>query len=326
MGYSEHIYSSAMKELQSRKNRAESEQKARHDEAAEKIPELIEIERIMASAGLEVVKAIGMGADANEFIENLAKKNLAAQKKRAELLKAAGYPDDWLKVKYTCPICRDTGFTHGRICRCHKELLRSLAYKELSDSVHIEKYTFDNFNLEYYPKNIDTKTGISPYERMSEIFEYCKNYAEDFGTDSDSLLMFGETGLGKTHLSLAIAGVAVTKGYGVIYGSAQNIFNRIENEHFGKETNESDTVQSLIDCDLLIIDDLGAEFVTQFTKSILYNIINMRLQSGLPVIISTNLTPEGLEKNYERRITSRIFGEYVTFAFCGSDIRQLKNL
>ncbi len=123
-------------------------------------------------------------------------------------------------------------------------------------------------------------------------------------------------------MSLAIGLSAVDKGFGVIYGSAQNLLNRVEREHFGKGGDEGETVQALLDCDLLILDDLGSEFSTQFTISVIYNIINTRLLKELPVIISTNLTAEELESKYTRRVTSRIIGSYVTLAFCGSDIRQ----
>ena len=162
---------------------------------------------------------------------------------------------------------------------------------------------------------------------MKEILDFCRDYAADFATDSPSLLLYGATGLGKTHLSLAIASEAVKKGYGVIYGSAQNLMSRLEKEHFssGRNSEYEGSEQALLECDLLIIDDLGAEFSTQFTVAELYNIINTRIMSRLPVIISTNLTPDGLEQKYTQRITSRIIGNYITLYLCGKDIRQIKN-
>ena len=157
---------------------------------------------------------------------------------------------------------------------------------------------------------------------MREIFEYCRCYADDFGKCSDSLFMHGATGLGKTHLSLAIANVVVEKGFEVIYGSAQNLLSSLEREKFGGGSGEME--KELLDCDLLIIDDLGSEFSTQFTVACIYNIINTRINLGKPVIISTNLTGEELEAKYTQRITSRIIGSYVSLLFIGKDIRQLK--
>jgi DNA replication protein DnaC len=323
VGYDSSIYILADEELKRRKSKAEREQSLRFGEAVLKIPELASVEKEISSAGLLLVKAVGMGQDAQRYIEDLAKKNLAAQKKRKELLKDAGFPADYLDVRYSCPECMDTGFVEGIRCGCYGRLLRSLAREKLLLDAPSCSGGFDTFKLGFYPKAVDPRLGVSPYARMKEVLNFCKSYAADFGLDSPSILMTGETGLGKTHLSLAIGLEAVDKGFGVIYGSAQNLLNKIEREHFGKNGNESETVQSLLDCDLLILDDLGSEFSTQFTVSVIYNIINTRLLRELPVIISTNLTVEELESRYSRRVTSRIIGNYVTLAFYGSDIRQL---
>ena len=134
--------------------------------------------------------------------------------------------------------------------------------------------------------------------------------------------MYGETGLGKTHLSLAIAAEAINKGFNVIYGSAHYFFSMIERERFGRSTESDGTTESkLLECDLLIIDDLGSEFITQFTVAELYCIINDRMLRGLPTIISSNLDPEELEKHYNNRISSRIIGTYKKIFFTGNDIR-----
>jgi DNA replication protein DnaC len=266
-----------------------------------------------------------MGENAQSFIDSLSKKNLEMQEKRKLLLARAGLPEDYLKIKYTCEKCRDTGYVGGWRCECYSDLVRALAFKELCSDAPLEACTFENFKQSYYPKAIDENTGISPQKRMGEILSFCKSYAEDFGTDSPSLLMYGATGLGKTHLSLAIAGRAIGEGYGVIYGSAQNILLKLERERFSRvNENMGESEQALLDCDLLVLDDLGAEFSTSFTVSVIYNIINTRLLKGLPTIISTNLGPEELEEKYTQRITSRIIGNYISLLFCGKDIRQIK--
>ena len=139
------------------------------------------------------------------------------------------------------------------------------------------------------------------------------------------LLFFGETGLGKTHLSLSIAGEVINAGYSVIYNSAQNIFNELQKERFGKGDADGRFEPMVLECDLLVIDDLGAEFSTQFTNAALYNIINTRINSGLPTIISTNLNIKDLEERYTRRVSSRLIGEYAVVNFIGEDVRQLRS-
>lgn len=327
MSYSRKVYARAASELERRRDKAERTQSMRRAEVYAKIPELIYIDREIASAGAEVIRAIGMGENAQQFIEELAKKNLASQQRRKDILKENGYPEDYLDAEYTCKKCRDTGFIGGVMCDCYKALLRDTALAELNELSSIARSTFESFNINYYPDTVDPATGINPRSRMKEILDFCRDYAADFATDSPSLLLYGATGLGKTHLSLAIASEAVKKGYGVIYGSAQNLMSRLEKEHFssGRNSEYEGSEQALLECDLLIIDDLGAEFSTQFTVAELYNIINTRIMSRLPVIISTNLTPDGLEQKYTQRITSRIIGNYISLYFCGKDIRQIKN-
>ncbi len=320
MTYTPQEYEQARRELDRRRGAAEKVGKAHRDEIASKFPELVTIEQEMANAGLSVIKALGMGDDSVDYIKQLEKASLNAQKKRAELLKSNGYPEDYLKVKYYCSKCGDKGFKDGFMCSCHKQILKNIAYEKLSGKFPVDKCTFGNFDLNYYP---DYGDEITPRKRMSAVYDYCKSYADNFTARSPSLLMLGQTGLGKTHLSLAIAGQVINRGYGVIYASAQNILNKLENEKFGR-SESADTELKLIDCDLLILDDLGTEFSTQFTVSVIYNIINSRLLSAKPTIISTNLSMEQLEKTYSQRISSRILSEYTLLRFDGTDIRQLK--
>ncbi|MBQ6709057.1 MAG: ATP-binding protein [Clostridia bacterium] len=325
MTYTRRIYDKAKNILQQRREDAEYRAKQRHDTVAESHPEILVLEKEMADAGLAAIKAIGMGANAKSYIESLAEKNLSAQAKRAEILRSMGLPEDYLTVSYTCKICEDKGFVDGKMCECHRSLLRQLSYAELCLKAPLEKSTFENFELKYYPVETDPKFKISPKAKMGEIYEYCRNYADDFSSKSESIFMYGATGLGKTHLSLAIAGEVIKKGYGVIYGSAQNLLSKLENERFGRATADDVAAEdAVLECDLLIIDDLGAEFTTSFTVAAVYNIINTRILEGKPTIISTNLSLKELEDKYTQRITSRIIGNYTSLFFCGKDIRQQK--
>ena len=319
MAYSKETYKKAEQELAQRRSRALAERENHHRIAVETVPEILEAEEKMSRAGLATIKAVGMGAaDAKEYIQKLSEINLEAQAQRRLLLKSNGFPDDWLDVHYTCKKCEDKGFVSGIMCGCFKELLKSIEYEKLCSKLPVGNCRFDNFKLDYYPDG----AGTSPKKRMESVLNYCKAYAADFSRRSPSLLLYGKTGLGKTHLSLAIAGNAVEEGYGVIYSSAQNLFNKLEKDKFGKA--DANTEEAILDCDLLIIDDLGAEFTTQFTVSALYNIVNSRELESKPTIISTNLMPEQLTKAYGERIASRILSNYVMLYFDGSDIRQIK--
>ena len=233
-----------------------------------------------------------------------------------KLLEQNGYPADYLDVHYSCPFCRDTGYFDGRFCECFKKLCGKLSTDELNKNAKLALSSFDTFSLSYY-KGDD-------YFTMNNILEFTRQYAETFTPDSGSIFMFGPTGLGKTHLSLAAANRILEKGYSVIYDSVINILRKIEKEHFSREHN-SDMIDLVIETDLLILDDLGTEYETAFYNATIYNIINTRLNSGKPTIISTNLDFGGIKQRYDERVVSRIVAAYTCLEFKGDDIRlQIK--
>lgn len=322
MGYAKRIYALAASELKARREKAEREAAQHKAEFAKKCPQILQIESEMAKTGLAAVKAVGAGKDAVEIIRNLAQYNLELQEKRKTLLLQNGFSADFLQPHYTCPLCEDTGTADGKECICRQKLLREIAFRELSAKTPLQLCTFDSFSLAYYQDTPD-RDGVIPRQKMKEVLHFCKRYADTFSLQSPSLLFFGNTGLGKTHLSLAIAAAAIEKGCGVIYGTAQNLFSALEKEHFGKAA-EDDTEAMLLDCDLLILDDLGTEFTTGFVTAAFYNIVNTRLLCGKPTLINTNLSFEELEDKYSNRIVSRILGCYQVRRFYGEDMRVKK--
>lgn len=322
MSYSNSTLLKATQILAERRKKAQRLQQAHHLTATEKIPEIAAYEAQLAETGLAVVKALSMGKDGESYINQLAQMNQRVQGCIRDLLVRGGFPADYLETPYTCKRCEDTGFVGGYACDCRRQLLAELSMQALSAVSPSAQCTFDTFSLDYYPLPVDPQLGVSPRNRMAEILEYCRSYAEDFGPDSESLYMHGATGLGKTHLSLAIANAVTAQGYSVIYDAAQNLLSSLEREKFGGGSGARE--QELLDCDLLILDDLGSEFSTSFTVAAVYNLINTRLNRQKPVIISTNLTETELEAKYSQRITSRIIGNYVSLLFLGKDIRQIK--
>ncbi len=323
MSYSSETIAKANQTITKRRKKAERILSMRKLEIETKIPQIAELDALLSSTGLAVAKAIGMGNDAEEYITQLSEVNLSVQQKIKELLKENGYKENYLEAPYTCTKCNDSGFCGVYYCNCYKNLLKEISLQKLASVSTSENCTFKNFKTEYYPLQSDNQNNVSPQKRMENIFEYCKCYADDFDLESESLYMHGTTGLGKTHLSLAIANEVTKKGYNVIYDTAQNIFSSLEKEKFSY-SNNYERESEILGCDLLIIDDLGSEFSTNFTTAALYNIINTRINRSKPVIISTNLTEEELEAKYTQRVTSRIIGNYTPLLFIGKDIRQIK--
>ncbi len=324
MAYKPIVYQMASSELERRRKKAERENDERRLKAVSLCPEIAQVEAEIASYGLDAVKALGMGGDAEKYIRELSVKSLNAQQRKKQLLKGVGLSEDYLEVRYTCPKCKDTGSHNGYFCECQKREVVNQAKLLLGKTTPLKNSTFERFSLSYYPDVIDPVLGVNQREHMTSVFNFCKSYAENFTKKAQWLIMYGGTGLGKTHLSLAIANVVIERGYGVYYASIQTIMEKLEREHFGRKTADESEKDSITSADLLIIDDLGVEFVTQFTVSALHDVLNTRLLKGLPTIISTNLEMDEMYEKYTQRIASRLFGNSLPLAFCGKDIRQRK--
>ena len=277
-------------------------------------PRLREIDREHAEVGARLVNAALSGGKA---LDGLKKHSSALTLEKKLLLEKA----DIKEPTPDCPICGDTGYIGGKICGCVKRKAAEIMLSELSEEMPLENSRFDNFNLNYY-KDEDGKSG-NPRRRMTAILKVCTEYVIGFDPKkSKNLLFMGSAGLGKTHLTLAIVSGLIEKGFVPVYGSAENLFAKIEKEKFSGENRGA--YESMTACDLLVIDDLGAEMATAFTKSALYNLVNTRLLSGRPTIINTNLSMKEIETRYTARISSRLIGSFDAYKFIGNDIRQQK--
>ena len=326
MAYSKKVYSIASQKLLSRLDSANSVADYRKNMLYSKYPRLAEIDRELNSIGISTAKAVLKGDDAVLSLNALKEKSLALQNEYNDILISNGYSKNYLDPQYACDKCHDTGYieTNNKtiVCECFKNLLSSVACEELNKISPLSLSTFDSFNLNYYSQTPD-ENGNIPYNRMLKIYNYCLNYAKTFRPDSKGILMRGTTGLGKTHLSLAIANEVISRGYSVVYVSAPDILSKIEHEHFSYDyAGEQELMQSLIECDLLIVDDLGTEFITQFTTTTIYNLFNTRVNQSKPMVINTNLTEEEIKSTYSQRFTSRIMSSCDLLNFIGTDIRS----
>lgn len=324
MGYSSSVYKAASDTLHERRLNAEKAAERRKEEVYKRFPRVKELEKQISMGGIKTARAVLAGGDVKEAVSKLRDQNLAMQAEVKRILTDNGYPANYFEPKYFCKKCEDKGYydTNGKTvrCSCMKSALVTCACAELNRYAPLSLSTFESFDLEYYDKSINPKVKTSPYEHMSKVFRFCQNYADNFSKNSESILMSGETGLGKTHLSLAIANEVIKKGYGVVYASAPPIISKLEKEYFSSDKDDS-LFSMLADCDLLIIDDLGTEFYSQFAVSQFYNLFNSRMLSNKPIIINTNLTITELKEKYTDRFVSRICGNARQLDFLGRDIR-----
>lgn len=320
MPYGREIYAGAEKILQERRKNAEDDARRRKEAFYRVCPEARELERRLTGTAVSAARAVLGGKNAHEQLERLKESSLARQAELTGLMNAHGFTD--LEPRYQCPLCRDTGYVNGKMCSCLKKLLRTESYRRLNELTPLSLSTFDTFSLGYYS---DSPRGDRPSDQeiMRNAFRYCVSYAENFSPVSPNLILTGGTGLGKTHLSLAIANEVLQKGFGVVYCSVGNLVSKLEDEHFGRET-PGGTADSLQDCDLLILDDLGTEFRSTFSSAAIYNIVNTRLLEQKPTVISTNLLTKEIVDCYSERFASRIIGSYRRILFAGRDVRQQK--
>lgn len=283
-----------------------------------------EITRLMTGVASEALKK---GTDAGAAVENARSSCEALLKRRAELLSSGGYPADYINEIFNCPKCKDTGYVLGRPCDCLKNLYKAEAVRELSSMLNISGQSFESFDLSFYDDKYDHTWHDSPRAVMSATLSICREYAESFDNKSVNLLFRGNTGLGKTFLSACIARVVSEKGFSVVYDTAVSVMEAFEIQKFDRGGNSeeiSSRVRRYMDCDLLILDDLGTEMTTNFTLSAMYTLINSRLISGGKTIITTNLSEDEMRKRYTPQIVSRLEGEYFPLNFAGRDIRAIK--
>lgn len=324
MAYNPRIYQKAISILERRRESANLEARIRFDEISEKIPELTDIQNQLAQVGFSISKTFLYAENKPKEMERLKRLSLRLQERKRELLKKNGYDENALTVQYACPVCNDTGFVGQRMCSCHRELLKEIQRSFIRRAAPLDECTFETFDVQYYPDS-SLENGVSPRRKAERILESCHRYATGFTMDKEAnLMLMGQTGLGKTHLSLAIANVAINRGFSVVYGTAHNILSDLQNENFGRTDNLRYTEADVLRTDLLILDDLGTEFTSAYTVACLYNIINTRILSKKPTIISTNLDFDELSNKYDQRITSRIAGVYSRLVLVGSDIRYIK--
>ena len=325
MGYNQENFRRIRAEYETKAMKAEEAADERREELYRVIPGLRDLDRTLSGFGLRLMKQAMEGGDTQEGIASLQAENERIQAARRDLLARYGYPADYCSPRYECPKCRDSGYIGIRMCTCMRKKLTEAGMMSSGLGMLMKTQSFENFSLDYY------KNDPAAYARMQDNLQKIRVYATNFGGPewgkiAHNMLFFGGTGLGKTHLSTSIARVVIEHGYDVFYNSAVGMLADFETQRFGNSAvlGDADNTSRYTTCDLLILDDLGTELVNQFTLSVLYTVINTRMNLAKATIISTNLTAAELRKTYSDRITSRLFGEFNPIPFVGTDVRKLK--
>lgn len=312
-------------------NRIQLEKKHELDERMkevyEKIPAVREMNEEIGSAAVRSARQLLAGDE--KAVEKLRKTIADLKEERQVLMEAYGYPADYLEMKYECPDCRDTGYQDGKKCHCFRQREIDLLYAQSNIREILNRENFNHFSYDYFDDTkVDERSGKTARQYMTQVVAACRQYVDNFGSKKENILFTGKTGLGKTFLSNCIARELIERCYSVVYLPAVEMFEIFSKERFSYDSTDEDKDRSqyLMECDLLIIDDLGTELVNTFTTSQLFYVINERLNRKKGTIISTNLPVNEMRDEFTDRVMSRIVSQYRVIPLYGEDIRIQKKL
>ncbi|MBU5592340.1 ATP-binding protein [Clostridium sp. MSJ-4] len=296
----------------------------RRAEIKEKAPKILDIENKIGKLSIELaISAMKDIENRDEYLIRLRESITDLRVKKSEMLVNLGYNMNYLNLHYRCPRCKDTGFIGAEKCICYKQKLIQLHYNDsqLEELTKINNFKTFDFNL--YPNYRIGSEKDTPRKNIEKIYNKSLAYIDRFRYHNDNLLFYGNSGTGKTFLSNCIAKELLDKGYLVVYRTSDELMKNLKDLRFNENKNLD---QLIFNCDLLIIDDLGSESITDFTRTEFFNLLNKKLLNKKKMIISTNLTLEQLLQNYSERITSRLLGNFDINKFYCEDIRVSKNL
>ena len=323
MAYSSEVVKRARQRLEMAKADRESENQQHLQQAYAQVPRLREIDRrLRQTMAAAAQTAFTKGIDVRTAMEAVKQENLALQQERSRLVQLH-FEEDFLDDSSICDKCGGSGYIGSSMCECLQELCRQEQKKELN-LLSGGKESFGQFRLDYYSDQHDPKYGASPRMIMERNFQKCRRYATTFTPNAGNLLFVGGTGLGKTFLSACVAKAVADRGYSVLYETANHLFTKLEQAKFGGGEEARREADKFLQCDLLILDDLGTEMPGQFVTAALYSLLNDRLLAGKPMVISTNLNVDELARRYSPQIASRLHGSFAGLTFVGEDIRIMK--
>lgn len=319
-----------MREYEQIRSQTETQRDQRIEDIYRSIPRLAEIDQALKEQGLGLAR-IALSGDADKANESRAT-SAKLRKERHTLLEKNKISENYFTPDYRCNVCKDTGYTifapgiPANPCVCLKQSLIDEYYSLSNMKEILQEENFETFDIRLFSEETLKSEGLSPRQNMENNYRHATSFVQKFGKKFQNLLLYGKSGLGKTFICHCIAKDLLDEGQTVLYLTAPRLCKIIETHRFNRDSlSEPEEMLDTVDqVDLLILDDMGTEISTIITSAALFDIINQRLLMRKPTVISTNLTPDGLEAQYSERILSRFLGHYHMIKFFGEDIRAKK--
>ena len=316
-------YDIIMREYSRRQSQVQHVLEEHRREAFAKVPRLLEIDQTVSGLSAEKIRSMLSGKPGS--VDELKEEVAALAAERTALLLENGFPADYLEPHYFCPSCQDTGYIDGHKCACFKKAEIELLYTQSNLAEILQKENFDHFSFEWYSDTMKNEaTGLTARDTAKRAYDMARNFVRDFDSRFQNLFLYGSTGVGKTFLSHCIAHDLLESSHCVLYFSAFDLFDRLAQTAFSRKSETDPGEEFILDCDLLIIDDLGTELTNSFVSSQLFLCINERIARRKSTIISTNLKLEDFSSTYSERTFSRIASNYQMIKLIGNDIRIQK--
>lgn len=325
MALSNSQYNAIMREYGEQQLQNKYEQDRRISEVYTRIPRIRELEQELVSISAACARR-ALGGDTTARAE-LKQEQARAKAEKLTLLSAAGFAPDYMEMRYRCQTCEDTGYAAGKRCHCFERTKLKLLYAQSNLENVLQRENFNTFSYRFYDDSkIVPMLGITELDMIRMVVKRCQEFANNFKEKGGNLLFTGSTGVGKTFLTNCIAKELIDRYLSVIYLSSNDLFEIFSKYKFSYDTEDEleDTYRYILDCDMLIIDDLGTEMNNTFVSSQLFYCINERINRNRGTIISTNLSMDQLRDAYSDRVTSRLMSHYMTIPLYGGDIRMKK--
>lgn len=318
-------YNAIMRKYSDKQFKNKASLDARYKEVLSKIPEFGTVEDEISSLSVSNAKRLIMGEQ--DVLEDYRRQMVLLKEKRKRLLEAGNFPADYLEMHYDCPHCQDTGYVGNEKCACFIQEEIDLLYTQANLKDILTRENFSTFSTAYYSEKLtDPASNATALDLANRALSQAHAFVEHFGTTYENLLLYGNTGVGKTFLTNCIAKELLDRRFSVLYFSSTTFFETLAKNTFEQHLDEEDTSSYIFNCDLLIIDDLGTEMANSFVLSKFFDVINRRHLAEKSTLISTNLSVEALKETYTERSSSRILGNYTLIKLIGNDIRIQKKL